>query len=106
RSSLLSRGAHDDLGVFDPIDHPAKDRVLLIKSRLLFQRNEPLAVRAVDILSARRADSAALVGNVAEFSRHVRIRRVARAVHGHVASFGVGITALNDSQAWIYAMNC
>src|SRR5437667_9981389 len=69
RSSLLSRGAHDDLGVFDPIDHPAKDRVLLIKSWLLFQRNEPLAVRAVDILSARRADSAALVGNVAEFSR-------------------------------------
>src|SRR5438046_5749847 len=77
--SLLGGRVHDHVGVVDAVDHAAKDRVLLVERRLLFQRDEPLAVRSVYVVGACSAERATLVRDVTEFGRHVRIRRISRA---------------------------
>src|SRR6266403_4577431 len=73
-TSRFGGGAHDDFGILDSVDDAAKDSVLLVERRLLFQRDEPLAVGAVDVIRARRAQRPSLIWNVAELSGHIRIR--------------------------------
>src|SRR5713226_4303069 len=105
RTSSLGRRSHDDLGVLNAVNHPAEHRILLIKGRLLLERDEPLTVGAVDIAGARGTQSPALVRYVAELSRHVWIRRIAGAINRSVISFRQRITALNNSQTRVDAMN-
>src|SRR5713226_745568 len=81
RTSCFGRRTHDDLSVLDAVNHATEHRVLLVKGRLLLERDEPLTISAIDITGARGAQSPALVRNVAELRRHVRIRRIAGAVN-------------------------
>src|SRR6266581_3926738 len=83
----------------------AKDRVLPVERRLLFQRDEPLAVGSIDVVRARGAECATLVRDVTEFRRHVRIRRIACAPHCRVTPFRLGITALNNAELRIDTMD-
>ena len=99
------RRGHDHFRVLDPIDHFAKDRILLIERRLFLERDKPLTVRAVNIARAGRAQSSPLVRNVAELRRNIWIGRIARAPGGCVTALRQRIAALDDSQIRINPMN-
>src|SRR5262245_9741150 len=49
-TAFLCGRHHNYFGVLDPVNYLAKDRVLLIELRLFLQGNEPLTIRAVNVL--------------------------------------------------------
>ena len=87
-AALLGRRGHNHFCVLNPIDHFSKHCVLLIKRRLLLERDEPLTVRAVNVVRARCAERTPLVRDVAELRGHIRIRRTPSAPRRAVAGLG------------------